>query len=265
MRTKTVDEWEREEIERSASDAAKALQRDLRMHDVGRYMRPPNDTVYPLEYCYALLGDVSQKCVLDLGCGDGLNVVALAMRGAAVIGCDISPDLIAVAHQRVAINCTEQQAQRVDLRVGSAYALPVDDKSVDIVLGIAILHHLDLALAAREVQRVLRSGGRAIFFEPIRNSAFVRFVRRAIPYTTPDVSPGERPLTDAELDRFAQSAGFATVRSKEFMLPTSNLLSAIPWLGEKTLHARHRWDAWLLRRYPALRPFASLRVLECWL
>jgi len=265
MQSKTLAQWEREEIERSASDAAKAIQRDLRMHDVARYMRPPNDTVYPREYCYAILGDVSTKRVLDLGCGEGLDVVALALRGAQVIGCDISPELIEVARRRVSVNCTEEQAQRVALRVGSAYTLPVDDKSVDVVMGIAILHHLDLAPVAREVQRVLRDGGRAIFLEPIRNSAFVRFVRRAIPYATPDVSPGERPLTDAELDRFAQTAGFRTVRSKAFMLPTSNLLSVMPWLGEKTLHARHRWDAQLLRRYPALRPFASLRVLECWL
>ena len=265
MPTKTLEQWEREEIERSASDAAKAIQRDLRVHDVARYMSPPNDTVYPLEYCYALLGDLSEKCVLDLGCGDGLNAVALALRGATVIGCDISPELIAVAQQRVSVNCTPEQARRVDLRVGSAYLLPVEDKSIDIVLGIAILHHLDLAPAAREVQRVLRDGGRAIFLEPVRNSAFVRFVRGAIPYTTPDVSRGERPLTDAELDLFTKTAGFATVRSKAFMLPTSNLLSVLPWLGAKTLHARHRWDTRLLRRFPALRPFASLRVLECWL
>jgi SAM-dependent methyltransferase len=265
MQTKTLAEWEREEIERSARDAAKAIQRDLRMYDVARYMAPPNDTVYALEYCYALLGDVSGKCVLDLGCGDGLNAVALAMRDATVIGCDISPELIDVAHQRVSVNCTPEQAQRVDLRVGSAYTLPVEEKSIDIVLGIAILHHLDLAPAAREVQRVLRNGGRAIFLEPVRNSAVVRLVRRAIPYNTPDVSPGERPLTDAELERFVEIAGFATVRAQVFMLPTSNLLSVIPWLGEKTLHARHRWDARLLRRFPALRPFASLRVLECWL
>lgn len=264
MQTKTLEAWEREEIQRSASDAAKAIQRDLRMRDVARYMNPPIDTVYPREYCYALLGDVREKRVLDLGCGEGLDVVALAWRGAQVIGCDISPQLLEVAHRRVAVNCNDEEVRRVELRAGSAYALPVDDSSVDIVLGVAILHHLDLALAAREVRRVLRAGGRAIFLEPIRNSSFVRFVRRAIPYRTPDVSPGERPLTDAELHLFTQTAGFATVRSKAFMLPTSNLLSVIPWLGEKTLNARYRWDAWLLRRYPALRPFASLRVLECW-
>lgn len=265
MTTKTRERWEREEIARSAGDAAKATQRDLRMHDVARYMDPPIDTVYPREYCYALLGDVRDKCVLDLGCGEGLDVVALAKRGARVIGCDISPDLIEVARQRVIVNCSAEEASRIDFRLGSAYALPMDNDAVEIVLGVAILHHLDLTLAAGEVQRVLRPGGRAIFLEPLRNSAVVRWIRRAIPYTTPDVSPGERPLTDAELDSFTRCAGFSTVRSKVFMLPTSNLLSIVPWIGPGTLHARYRGDARLLRRYPALRPYASLRVLECWL
>lgn len=265
MLTKTSEQWEREEVARSASDAAKASLRDLWMFDVARYANPPIDTVYPREYCYALLGDVRDKLVLDLGCGEGLDLVALAKRGASVIGCDISPDLIEVARRRVVLNCSVPEAARVDMRVGSAYALPLERAAVDIVFGVAILHHLDLSLAAAEVQRVLHPGGRAIFLEPLRNSAFVRWVRGVIPYTTPDVSPGERPLTDVDLDGFARSAGFSTVRSRVFMLPTSNLLSIIPWLGPVTLHARHRWDAWLLRRYPVLRPFASFRVMECWM
>jgi SAM-dependent methyltransferase len=265
MLSKTLEEREQEEIERSASDAAKAIRRDLRMHDVARYMNPPIDTIYPREYCYALLGDVRGKSVLDLGCGDGADVVALAKRGACVTGCDISPHLIAVSQRRVALTCTAQEALLVNLRAGSAYALPVDDDSADVVMGFAILHHLDLALAAREISRVLRSGGRAIFMEPLRNSAIVRWVRRAIPYATPDVSPDEHPLTDAELAVFTQCAGFTTVRSKVFMLPTSNLLKVIPWLGPRTVHLRHRWDASLLRRWPWLRYYASLSVLECWL
>ena len=264
MVTKTLEQREQEEIERSARDAEKALQRDLWMHDIARYMNPRIDTIYSREYCYALLGDVHSKVVLDLGCGDGVDVVALAKRGAFVTGCDISPDLIAVAERRVAVNCTSEETRLVDLRVGSAYALPLSDRSADIVVGFAILHHLELALAAREIQRVLRPGGRAIFMEPLRNSAFVRWVRHAIPYTTPDVSPDERPLTDSELDFFTQRAGFTTVRSKVFMLPTSNLLKVIPWLGPKTASVRHMWDAWLLRRFPTLRRYASLRVLECW-
>ena len=48
--------------------------------------------------------------------------------------------------------------------------MPFPDDSIDVVFGIAILHHLDLDLVSREVRRVLKPGGRAIFQEPVRNS-----------------------------------------------------------------------------------------------
>ena len=41
----------------------------------------------------------------------------------------------------------------------------VETGSVDLVTGKWILHHVDLAGAAREVHRVLRPGGRGVFFE----------------------------------------------------------------------------------------------------
>jgi ubiquinone/menaquinone biosynthesis C-methylase UbiE len=44
----------------------------------------------------------------------------------------------------------------VEFIVGSAHDVPLPDESVDVVFGIAILHHLDLKLAARELRRVLR-------------------------------------------------------------------------------------------------------------
>ena len=86
------------EIARSASEASKIRLVDV---DLERYQNPPADTCYPLEYAFFLLGDVLNKTVLDLGCGSGEEAVPLVQRGAQVIGVDISPDLIAVAHQRL--------------------------------------------------------------------------------------------------------------------------------------------------------------------
>jgi SAM-dependent methyltransferase len=52
-----------------------------------------------------------------------------------------------------------------------AQALPFDDGSFDVVLGHAVLHHLpDLQQAWREIHRVLRPGGVAVFAgEPSRH------------------------------------------------------------------------------------------------
>jgi 2-polyprenyl-3-methyl-5-hydroxy-6-metoxy-1,4-benzoquinol methylase len=64
-------------------------------------LNPPPESPFPLEYAFHLLGDVRGKSVLDLGCGSGESVVILAHLGAKVLGIDISPDLIAIAEQRL--------------------------------------------------------------------------------------------------------------------------------------------------------------------
>ena len=146
-----------------------------------------------------------------------------------------------------------------DFKVGSAHELPLEDESVDVVFGIAILHHLDLELSSNEVFRVLKKGGRAIFFEPVRNSKAVWFLRNLIPYTSPDVSPFERPLTDAELKDFA--APFAGFHSRAFSLPFVNLIETLGFTGA-LLHLAIKVDGMVLRHLPFLKNYASIRVFE---
>ena len=259
MSSPTLTEWERIEAERSASEASHIDTARLVANErqVARYLAPPAETCYPLEYSYHLLGDVRGKVVLEYGCGDGLNTLALARRGALVKALDISPELIEVARRRLQVNGADANVEFV---VGSAHDMPLADESVDVVFGIAILHHLDLKLSAREVRRVLRPGGRAIFQEPVRNSGFVKFVRGLIPYKSPDVSPFERPLSDRELAEYAD--GYSSYRSKAFTLPTTNLINILPPLERRLGDACYRWDAAVLRALPPLAHFATVRVVE---
>jgi SAM-dependent methyltransferase len=203
-----------------------------------------------------LLGDVSGQRVVDFGCGSGANSVLLAGRGAHVWAVDISEDLVRIGQRRLAVNGRAGGAQFI---VGSAHDLPLPDGSVDVVFGIAILHHLDLRLVSREVRRVLKPGGRAIFQEPVRNSAVVRFVRRLIPYHAPDISPYERPLTDRELREFA--APFSSCRVRAFGLPFVPLAELVPALRRR-IDTIYRWDAALLRRFSSLTYYAGIRVIE---
>lgn len=254
-----LDKWEQAEVERSKVEASNAdvsaLLADER--NLARYVDPPADTLYPLEYAFHLLGDVRGKTVLEYGCGDGLNTILLAKRGARIKALDISPDLIEIARRRLAVNNVEAD---VEFIVGSAHDVPLPDESVDVVLGIAVLHHLDLKLSAREVWRVLRRGGRAIFQEPVRNSRLLKTVRKLIPYRGPDVSPFERPLTDRELKEYAEN--FSSYRAKAFTLPTSSLVRILPPLERRFMHRCYRQDAALLNRFPSLNRYAILRVVE---
>src|SRR5918998_1067330 len=221
----TMQTWERAEIQRSSLEARLTPDAALRVsaRQLARYERPPADTPYGLEYAYHLLGDVRGLRIVDFGCGSGANTVQLANRGAHVWAVDISEDLIRLAERRMSVNGRQGGAQFI---VGSAHDLPFPDRSIDIVFGIAILHHLDLALVSREVHRVLKAGGRAIFQEPVRNSAVLRFLRRLIPYHAPDISPYERPLTDNEIEAFGR--GFARMRTKAFTLPFVKLVMFVP-------------------------------------
>jgi len=254
-----IRKWESVEVERSASEAQKRETENLRLDEktVERYLNPPVDTPYQLEYAYHLLGDASGKTVLDYGCGAGENSVLIASHGAEkVIGIDISPELVELGHQRLALHGF---AGKAELRVGSAHELPLEDESVDVVFGMAILHHLDLQLASAEVFRVLKKGGRAIFLEPVRNSKFIKFVRNLIPYQSPDVSPFERPLTEPELEKFAES--FSAYRSRAFSIPFVNLIEVLG-LSENLLHRAIRLDGKILKSAPFLKNYASVRVIE---
>jgi SAM-dependent methyltransferase len=251
-----IRSWERAEIVRSRVEAAQTAESALvaASRTRRRYLQAAADTPFPLEYAFHLVGDVNGKTVLDFGCGSGGNSVLLALRGARVWGLDISDSLLRLARRRLAANDV-----RAALLVGSAHELPMPDASVDLVFGIAILHHLDLDRVGQEVRRVLKPGGRAIFQEPIRNSAAVRAVRRLIPYRGDDVSPYERPLTTAELQRFG--AGLARGRSRMFALPHVSVARAVPPL-RRTIDACYRLDRQLLQAFPRLAKFAGIAVFE---
>jgi SAM-dependent methyltransferase len=253
----SLDQWEHAEVERSRVQARlSGTVAPTGVEIIRRYANPPADTVFPLEYLYHLVGDIRGLEVLDYGCGDGPDTALLASRDARVHALDLSPDLLERAEGRLRL---DGFAQNVTFHCGSAHDVPLADGSVDLVVGHAILHHLDLATASHEVHRVLRPGGRAIFLEPVRDSRLLRAIRPLIPYRQPDVSPFERPLLLAEIDAFSRP--FRPGRRREFMLPfvaASRILRA-PLSVQNRLRAL---DGRLLAKFPRLRYYATITVFE---
>lgn len=100
--------------------------------------------------------------VLDLGTGTGaLTVRAARQVGSSghVAGVDISPEMLRLAQRRLdAAGLT-----RVSLHQGRAESLPLEERSVDVVLAsLSLMYVLDRAAAARELARVLRPQGRLV-------------------------------------------------------------------------------------------------------
>ncbi|HWO28490.1 MAG TPA: methyltransferase domain-containing protein [Candidatus Acidoferrum sp.] len=237
------------EVERSASEASKIVLKPVERSETDRYLAPPADTPFALEYAFHLLGDVRGKAVLDLGCGSGGNVVVLAERGAQVVGIDISPDLFAIAQQRA-----RSANLMATVKVGDAYNTGLPDESVDVIFCIALIHHLDIRVARDEMWRVLRKGGTVILKEPIRFSAFYARVRNLLP-AQEDISEYEHPLTQEELSLMTQT--FQVEGTRFFRLPFVPLFSRLLPSLSKTAW---KTSDWIIRHFPPTQAYATAIV-----
>lgn len=104
--------------------------------------------------------------LLDVGCGSGYALAMAAQRGARVSGLDITPELLAIARERV------PEAELVE---GTMDQLPFPDASFDVVTAFnALPFATDPATAVRETARVTVPGGRVAattFAEAERNQS----------------------------------------------------------------------------------------------
>ena len=94
--------------------------------------------------------------VLDVACGNGNAALAAARRFCKVTGVDYVPELLQGAAQRA-------RAERLDLELieGDAERLPFEDAHFDAALSTyGIMFALDQEMAAREIVRVVKPGGR---------------------------------------------------------------------------------------------------------
>ena len=149
-------------------------------------------------YLDALVPDWRGLSVLDLGCGGGFMAEPLARRGAAVVGLDPCPQAVAAAsrHARAA-------GLAIDYRVGRGEALPLAAASVDVVVCVDVLEHVDdLGRVLGEVRRVLRPAGLLVFdtVNRTRLAAFVMVtmaerVLRLLPVGTHDPARFVAPAT----------------------------------------------------------------------
>jgi SAM-dependent methyltransferase len=152
--------------------------------------------------------------ILDLGCGDGALTAAIAARGAAVVGADASPELVAAA-----------RAAGIDAQVIDGHALPFAAE-FDAAFSNAALHWMkrDPDAVLRGVARALKPGGRFVAelggagnVDSIRGALHDALARRGLDADAAD--PWYFP-SPAEYRQRLQAAGFTVVRIESFERPT---------------------------------------------
>ena len=199
------------------------------------------------------LGELEGASVLELGCGAGDLSVELLRRGAGLTAIDVSPGMVDLARSR---------AGGATFVVAPAEETGLPAASFDLVVGKWLLHHVDVAGAAREVHRLLRPGGRAVFFENQDRNPLLRLARRGLWGSrrlnwvgTED----EHPLTRADFDTLHRSFD-----SVELLYPTFYFLEALSRvLGHRFHRPLAGLDALVWRHAPFARPWSWHVLVSC--
>lgn len=145
--------------------------------------------------CYEnlLVANCRNKTVLEYGCGMGSSAFLLAKHGARVTGIDISEVALDLARARA----RDQGGEDVMFLVMDAEKMQFEDNSFELVCGTSILHHLHLCKALRELARILKPQGKAIFIEPMGHNPAINLFRKLTPhFRTRD----EHPLIVKDLE-----------------------------------------------------------------
>jgi len=195
------------------------------------------------------------KRILEYGSGAAAEAFFLAHEGAQVVGIDISPVAVEQGRERAA---REGLEDRIEFRVMDAEHLEFADQTFDIVCGSAILHHLDISLAYREIARVLRPGGAAVFVEPLGHNPVINAYRRRTPALRTE---DEHPLLMRDLEQAREY--FRDVDTSFFHLSS---LAAIPFRERSwfptLLSGLESLDQRLFRIAPSVQKHAWMAVIR---
>jgi SAM-dependent methyltransferase len=135
-----------------------------RPRDWAELAEPSNQPLFAEVLSRLGVGDGTR--LLDVGCGSGYAAAMAASLGARVTGIDITPELIAIARERV---------PQAEFGVGPMDELPYGDRTFDAAVGFNAFQFADdPSNAVREAARTVIAGGlvaATTFAEPERNES----------------------------------------------------------------------------------------------
>jgi len=157
-----------------------------------------NDVEAHHMFFFRLMNCVKGKQILIIGAGGigGGKVCTWFVNGGAnVVGVDVSPEGIQLADLVLKAN-----GVKADLKVCGAERMEVfEDESFHLISAYGVLHHLDLDLAAKELNRVLKEGGILVSVDAWGGNPILQFARKNLWYPGKNRSPLETPLTKHDI------------------------------------------------------------------
>ncbi|MCC6890661.1 MAG: methyltransferase domain-containing protein [Hyphomicrobiales bacterium] len=194
-----------------------------------------------LEYRLALVRSLarprSADVVLDIGCGSGHHLLALAPEVARGIGVDVSPGMIELARTRLR---NSPCGSNLTFEVDNAEELnAIADRSVDLAICIGAFEHmLDKRAVLASIYRVLKFGGRFFCLTLHADYVWYRAIAPVLGFGTKHLS-SDRILTRDQFSALLDQAGFRQIRSfpwtfipkGDMPAPVALLLTALDVIG----------------------------------
>jgi ubiquinone/menaquinone biosynthesis C-methylase UbiE len=245
---------DRQRSERSFHDR-QARQRAVRFQRRAHELRFADDVYLNHEtWIRPAFGELGALCgldVLDYGCGHAMAAIVLARRGARLTAFDLSPGYLCEARRRATANGVSIRFVQAD-----GECLPFADGSFDRIWGNAVLHHLDVCKAGRELFRVLKPGGVAVFCEPWGENPLLNWARRRLHYPGKDRTPDEQPLRRRQVRLLREIFPNVDVKGYQLLSMVGRVLR-----GRRVIDCLGWCDTMLLARIPALQRYCRYVVL----
>ena len=178
---------------------------------ITQYALPPGEALVRQSLIDAI--QAKPRRILDLGCGTGSTTLLLkqAFPEAAVMGLDLSPQMLVVAEHKA-----EQAKRAIEWRHGNAEHTGLPDASFDLVTASLLFHETPSAVAQailRECYRLLTVGGEVAILDGNQ-----KMLRQTEWLTQIFEEPYIQAYADGSVDAWMGAARFEAVQTHDLWL-----------------------------------------------
>ena len=195
------------------------------------------------------MGDLTDKRVLFIGCGESASIAKRMADAGGDVWC---ADISAGSLEHLARYPFGEARDRIHPVVADAENMPFEAGSFDVVIGKAIVHHLQIAKFMSELRRVCVSGGKCVLCEPLGTNPFINVFRSLTPRLR---VPTEHPLVARDTKLIARYFGSIRIRHTECLSMGSYpfFWVGLDRIGHLLYRALVRIDGVLFRVMPPTR------------
>ena len=203
------------ELELLDGDVLDPVDLRINLREMAMLNRLPGGVTASVRAVLAALDGRPDASVLDIGAGSGDFAWRLAReRQVRILVGDSRAEVLEIARDRLA------RTGGVDFLQADVTALPLPDRSVDVVHASLLLHHLDAAAAVAALREMRRVAREAVVVNDLRRGrlAYVMSIGPVYAFTrgrytrVDGPASARRAYTLHELDALAAEAGLSVVR-----------------------------------------------------